>query len=72
MKMKDLFTIALFALFLGLCGTELFTSVIAAINTTAQSVQYSSGIEQNTSSTTKQEKPAFNLDDILKETDLDG
>lgn len=73
MKMKELFTIALFALFLGLCGTELFTSVITSQNQTTETVRYTRGIEQSGSaSQKKQDKPSFNLDEILKETDLDG
>ncbi len=73
MKLKEIFATALFVLFLGLCGAELVTAVMTAQSQTLESVRYTRGIEQSGSaSQKKQDKPSFNLDEILKETDLDG
>lgn len=73
MKIKELFATALFALFLGLCGAELATTIMEAQNQTVETVRYTRGIDENGSSTQqKQEKPKFNLNEILQDTDLDG
>lgn len=73
MKLKELFATALFVLFLGLCGTELVTTMIEAQNQTVEKVRYTRGIEENDSAIQKnQEKTKFNLNEILQDTDLDG
>lgn len=73
MKFKEIFATALFALFLGLCGTELMTTIITTQIQTVETVRYTRGIEQNSGTEQKkQEKPAFNLNEILEETDVHG
>ncbi len=73
MKLKAGFTIALFVTFLGLCSIELYQTVMESFSHTVESVLYSSGIEDKSQAQgTNKEKPKFNLDEILKETDVDG
>lgn len=73
MKLKEFFATALFVLFLGLCGAELVTTIITSQNQTIESVRYTRGIEQNDNTRQKQqEKPTFNLNEILQDTDVNG
>ncbi|WP_272699003.1 hypothetical protein [Desulfovibrio sp. Fe33] len=82
MTFKKIFTLALFIAFVGLCGFELTSQIKEGAERDLASVRYVRGIESASdapanaqgipSESSPEKSQEFNLDDILKETDLDG
>lgn len=70
MKWKTWLTYGLFALFAGLCGTELLFNFRASAERDRQSVRAVRTAAN--SSEEPEEKPSFDLDRILQSTDLNG
>lgn len=70
MKWKTWLAYGLFALFAGLCGTELLTNFRASAERDRQSVRAVRTAAN--SSEEPEEKPSFDLDRILQSTDLNG
>ncbi|WFS62825.1 hypothetical protein LF599_01315 [Pseudodesulfovibrio thermohalotolerans] len=81
MTFKKVFSLAIFIAFVGLCGFELTNQIRESAERDLASVRYVRGIASETDAPAQGQAPSgatpkknqdFNLDDILKETDLDG